>query len=167
MEIVDETGIGCSEAAVIEVVRKVLENEDVEGAVAIVCVDEDSMTELNGRYRGVYEPTDVLSFAYTGDSDWPQLPSPQVPREHAHADEGDGALTDLGEVIICPAVVRRYAEEDGREAGLQLGWSVVHGVLHLLGHDHDRDRGEMRRREQELLGELGPAMSALSSSGDA
>jgi len=162
IEIIDEVGTGCSEATVAEIVRAVLDAQVVEGAVAIVYVDEQAIAELNGRYRGEYEPTDVLSFSYGDDPDWPEWPSPEFSRDPGEADNGGGTTRDLGEVIICPAVVRRYAEEDGRDACLQLGWTIVHGVLHLLGGDHELDGGDMRRREQELLRELGPVVSALS-----
>ena len=70
------------------------------------------------------------------------------------SEEDFSACPLLGEVVICPALVRRYAAEAGTTSGYQLGWTVVHGMLHLLGYDHEQDRGEMRPREQVLLERL-------------
>jgi probable rRNA maturation factor len=161
--VVDEAGIGCSQDTVADLVRAVLDADGAQGSVTVVLVDESAIAELNGRYRGLDEPTDVLAFGYAhvgpGGPDWP-FPEPPV----ENGPVGGETTPDLGEVIVCPAVVRRYAEEDGCEAGRQLGWTIIHGVLHLLGYDHERDEGEMRRREQALLGDLGPVASALSLS---
>ena len=123
-----------------------LEAEGLSAPVVVSLVDERIIAGLNGRYRGVDGPTDVLSFRYADDSSaWPgeQDPSPG------------------GEVAVCPAVVHRYALKEKEDPGRQLGWTVVHGILHLAGYDHETDRGEMRRREQELLRELEPLLGAL------
>jgi len=107
-------------------------------------VDEPDITALNRDYRGLEEATDVLSFGEEDETgDWPR------------------SANDLGEVVVCPAIVARYALEDGRPANLQLGWTLVHGVLHLLGYDHESDEGEMRRREQALLETLTSFIAAL------
>ena len=91
-----------------------------DGHVAIEFVDERRISELNARYRGRAEPTDVLSFPVDG----------AAPVQ---------ATRELGDVIIC---VSHTA--DVREA-------IVHGMLHLLGMDHETDGGEMLERQRELL----------------
>jgi probable rRNA maturation factor len=91
-----------------------------DGHVAIEFVDARRISELNARYRGRAEPTDVLSFPVDGSA----------PLQ---------AARELGDVIICPEHT-----VDVREA-------IVHGVLHLLGMDHETDRGEMLERQRELL----------------
>jgi probable rRNA maturation factor len=91
-----------------------------EGHVAIEFVDERRITELNAQYRGLREPTDVLSFPIDGAEALP------VSRE-------------LGDVVICLGHTR-----DVREA-------IVHGVLHLVGMDHETDAGEMLALQHELL----------------
>ncbi|MCL5734022.1 MAG: rRNA maturation RNase YbeY [Actinobacteria bacterium] len=135
VEVLDRAGAGISEDAVRGVVHKVMEVEQVDGTITVVFVDEAVMGELNERYRGIHGPTDVLSFPETGDATrWP--------------------TDELGEIVICPAVVQRYAIEDQTLPARQLAWTIIHGVLHLLGYDHETDRGEMRRREQALLTEI-------------
>ena len=59
----------------------------------------------------------------------------------------------------------RYAAEEGREAIIQLGWTLIHGTLHLAGYDHETDQGEMREREQELLRRLDGRVQALVDRG--
>lgn len=151
VEIVDQTGLGQIEGPVSELAKAVLEMEGVQGAAVVAFVDEEAMIRLNGRYRGLEEATDVLAFRYADDeAGWPD-------RE---------ASSDLGEVIVCLAVVRRYADEERGAASRQLGWTLIHGVLHLVGYDHERDDGQMRGREQELLTRLGHLVEAISLRGD-
>jgi probable rRNA maturation factor len=73
------------------------------------------------------------------------------------------ACAALGELAVCPEVVRRYAAEEGREPGAALGWTLIHGALHLAGYDHETDQGEMRARERELLETLQPLVTALTA----
>ncbi len=155
VEVVDETGLGLPADGLAELVRAVLDREGAEGALVVALVEEQAIVALNCRDRGLPESTDVLSYcAEDDDTDWPG------------ASEGDDEPPDLGEVIVCPAVVSRYAEEGGCEASHQLAWTVIHGVLHVLGYDHEGDEGEMRLREQALLEELGPLARALSLPAD-
>jgi probable rRNA maturation factor len=93
-----------------------------DGHLAIEFVDADRITQLNGRFRGKRAPTDVLSFPLDG-------------REPL----GGPVERELGDVVICPAHTR-----DLREA-------IVHGVLHLVGFDHETDDGKMLTLQRELL----------------
>jgi probable rRNA maturation factor len=144
VEVVDHTGLVRDARAVVRLVEGVLGAEKTEGAVVVAFIDEKEMTELNGRYRGATGPTDVLSFPVDQSARWP------------------GEEEELGEVVVCPQVVLRYGREEGTDFGQQLGWTLVHGTLHLLGYDHEADRGEMRRRERELLSELKPLVEGLA-----
>jgi len=165
IEVVDRTGSEQARAPVIALVGAVLRAEKAGGAVTVAFVGEREMTELNGRFRGLSEPTDVLSFRYAdGDDEWPE--SPGAEPGAASADGEGQPAPDLGEVIVCTAVVDRYAREEGTCFGVQLAWTLVHGVLHLVGYDHEEDDGEMRRRERVLLEELGPLVHALAPSQD-
>jgi rRNA maturation RNase YbeY len=146
VEVVDQVGLTGGDQPIVELVKAVLQAEGVAGELVVALVDEKTITDLNRRYRGLEEPTDVLSFrALEGAADWPRT-------------LGDEAA---GELIVCPAVVARYALEDGRSANLQLSWTLIHGVLHLLGYDHEADQGEMRVREQALVDALGPLSRVL------
>ena len=150
VEVVDHVGMGRARGPVVEFAAAVLEAEHCVGGVVIAFVDEGSIRSLNERYRGLDEPTDVLSFRDADGEDW----------SSAGVDGGEPAI-DLGEVAVCPAVVRRYAAEENGDPRRQLAWTLIHGLLHLVGYDHETDDGEMRRREQELLEELRSLAEAL------
>jgi probable rRNA maturation factor len=165
VDVIDQTGWGQAQGPVIDLVEAVLNAEDVAGAVAVAFVDEATMAELNGRYRGLNEPTDVLSFNYAeDDAHWPGRLGPGPGAEGSVS--GDKSLVDLGEVVVCPAVVFRYSEDEGGDLGRQMAWTLMHGVLHLVGYDHEQDNGEMRRREQVLLEELDRLVRAVSLGAD-
>jgi rRNA maturation RNase YbeY len=161
VEVVDRTGLGLAQAPVIDLVEAVMAAEGVSGAVAIAFVDDQEMAGLSGRFRGPAEPTDVLTFRYADDdSEWLEG-AVREPGAGPGGLEG-GSASDLGEVIVCPAMVDRYAWDEGADFGAQLAWTLVHGVLHLVGYDHEKDDGEMRRRERVLLEELGRLVRAFS-----
>jgi len=112
-----------------------------EADVAIRVVDEEEGRSLNRQYRGKDHPTNVLSFP----ADRPEgLP------------EGV-KLPLLGDLVICAPVVEREAREQGKPLAAHYAHLTVHGVLHLLGWDHenDRDAGRMEQREREILARLG------------
>jgi probable rRNA maturation factor len=97
-----------------------------EGHLAIEFVDERRIAELNASFRKRREATDVLSFPIDG-------------RQRL----GSGEARELGDVVICP-----QHTSDVREA-------IVHGVLHLVGFDHEIDDGEMLALQRELLAAAG------------
>lgn len=152
VEVVDEAGLQVDHRAVKDIVEAVLEAEKVSGDVGVAFVDEGAITELNSRYRGQNEPTDVLAFDYGMDESWP-------------GGAGDGSPS--GEVVVCPQVVIRYAGEEGRDPGVQLAWTLIHGALHLAGYDHETDQGEMRELERRLLEKLDPLVRSFSLAPDA
>ena len=92
-----------------------------EGHLAIEFVDGERIAALNGEHRGRLGPTDVLSFPVD------------------EADVLDGVPRELGDVVICPAHT------------VDLYEAIVHGVLHLVGMDHEADAGEMLALQAELL----------------
>jgi probable rRNA maturation factor len=104
--------------------------------LSIALVDTEEMARLNEQYRGLTEPTDVLSF---GCDD--PCPTP-----------GDEPIT-LGDVVIAPAVAEAQAAELGHSVEHELDVLLVHGILHLLGYDHedDADADAMTSREAALL----------------
>jgi probable rRNA maturation factor len=165
VDVADATGLVAGHDTVRALVEAVLEAEGVSGEVSVAFVDESSIAELNRRYREVEGSTDVLAFDYAAEAEWPGRAehggeaADDGPAEDPSSAEG-GAVS--GEVVVCPQVVTRYAAEEGREAIVQLGWTLIHGTLHLAGHDHETDQGEMRDREQELLRRLGERVQALT-----
>ncbi len=107
-----------------------LPNQDTE--VSIVLSDDDFIQSLNKQWRGKDKPTNVLSFP----QDEPQL---------------------LGDVIVAFGTVKREAEEQGKLFESHVRHLIVHGILHLLGHDHENDEEaeEMESLEIEILHALG------------
>jgi probable rRNA maturation factor len=98
-----------------------------DGHVAVSFVDADEIAGLNLEHRGKEGPTDVLSFPVDGDG-------PVY---------GPPTLRELGDVVICP------------EHTVDLTEAVVHGVLHLVGMDHETDEGEMLVLQAELVAWMG------------
>jgi probable rRNA maturation factor len=116
------------------------------GELGVRVVGAAESRRLNARYRGRDKPTNVLSF--------PPSPLPQ-PVPGAPAARGDSR--PLGDLVICAQVVRSEAHQQGKL--LQAHWAhlVVHGALHLIGYDHEREAEarRMERREVAVLRRLG------------
>jgi probable rRNA maturation factor len=113
-----------------------------DGHVAVEFVDEARITELNAAHRGLARPTDVLSFPIDGIG--PLSGAGSSVQERPSEQQGGALLTrELGDVVICPEHT-----SDLREA-------IVHGMLHLLGMDHEADDGEMLALQRRLLERAG------------
>lgn len=119
-----------------------LEGRRARAALSIRIVDLEEGTALNGTYRGREGPTNVLSFPF-------ELP-PGV-------DTDDPIADLLGDLVICADVVRREAREQCKTAQAHWAHLVVHGVLHLLGHDHlnAEEAATMEGLEAAILETLG------------
>jgi probable rRNA maturation factor len=113
------------------------------GEVSVCLVADSEIARLNRQFRGKRGPTDVLSFPANGRAPL---------RRSAPASK---AARYLGDIAISPQTARRNARRLGRPLGGELRVLILHGVLHLLGHDHETDRGEMERLEHRLRGRLG------------
>lgn len=134
--------------------RKVLVARGVKGEteVSLLFVDEDAIAALNSQFLGKEGPTDVLSFPIE-DEPGPAGRSPDVGGNGPGGVPEQGALTLLGDVVICPTVAARNAVEHGVSFEDEVALLVVHGLLHLLGLDHE-DEAEAERMEaieQQLL----------------
>lgn len=110
--------------------------------LSLTCVDTARISELNEAYLGGEGPTDVLAFP---------IDSPD--------EVVDGVPGLLGDVVVCPAVAERQASEHGRTPGQEIDLLVVHGILHLLGHDHAEadERAEMFALTGSLLADFAAA----------
>jgi probable rRNA maturation factor len=125
-------------------------------SVTVCLVTNSAMARWNRAYRGKKGTTDVLSFpAYTG-RDGPK----QHGRYRAKRDRfSSPTLTAsyLGDIAIAPAVARRNARRFGRSFGEEMRILILHGMLHLMGYDHETDSGQMDRRERRMRRALGLA----------
>ena len=112
-----------------------LRDQGRAGELTLTFVDRADMADLNAEYLGHDGPTDVLSFPLDSD-------------------DAGGLPVLLGDVVICPAVAAAQASEHAGTLDDELALLVVHGVLHVLGHDHatDAEQVRMQARERELLG---------------
>jgi probable rRNA maturation factor len=147
----------------------VLAAEGVRGNVelSILFVDDVDIAALNEQFLGTAAPTDVLAFPIDAvDVDVMSSPtSGHSGPDRPPPDPSDQPLL-LGDVVVCPAVAERQAPEHAGTLDDELALLVVHGILHVLGHDHaDVDEATaMRGRERELLERLhwhGPAPAAF------
>ena len=147
-----------------------------DAELSILFVDEKAMAELNSRFLGKDGPTDVLAFpideeepAESGRSPDSGGTGPGMPSEP------EEMPVLLGDIVICPAVAHRNAAFHAGTYEDELAVLVVHGLLHLMGMDHqeDAEAEEMEARERELLsrhyGEVRPEAwaSREQASGDA
>ncbi len=137
-----------------ELTKKVLTARGVKGEteVSLLFVDEDAIAALNEQFLGKSGPTDVLSFPIEDDPG-PTGRSPDLGGSGPGAQPEEGALTLLGDVVICPSVAARNATEHEVTLDDEVALLVVHGLLHLLGMDHeiDAEAERMEALEQELL----------------
>jgi probable rRNA maturation factor len=127
--------------------RQVLAARGVKGEteVSLLFVDEDAIAALNEQFLGKAGPTDVLSFPIE-DEPVSSGRSPDFGGSGPGADPEEVALTLLGDVVVCPAVAARNAEEHEVSVDDEVALLVVHGLLHLLGMDHE-DEAEAERME--------------------
>ena len=95
------------------------------GSITVAVVPDARVRALNRQYRRKDQPTDVLSFASNGPG-------------------------FLGDVVIAAGVARRQAREAGHSLQTELRVLALHGLLHLLGYDHETDTGQMSRLERRL-----------------
>jgi probable rRNA maturation factor len=96
--------------------------------IELILTDNDEITQINREFRNIDKATDVLSF--------PSDPFPGAP---------------LGSIVISVEKVEKLAKELGHTQEDELSLLFIHGMLHLLGFDHETDNGEMRKREAELV----------------
>jgi probable rRNA maturation factor len=115
-----------------------------ECSLSILLTTDGRIRTLNRRWRSVDHATDVLSFP-------------------SHAPPGRGP--DLGDLAISLDTARRRAARAGRSVGAEVDRYLVHGLLHLAGHDHRKpaEAREMARAEDELLGRAGMVADALEA----
>lgn len=103
-----------------KIIAKTLKHEKAkDGVFSIVFVDEDTIRDLNRKYRNIDKVTDVLSFAFEDNQKIEY-----------------NKMRFLGEIYVCIPRMKNQANEYGHSEERELGFLVVHGLLHLLGYDH-------------------------------
>jgi probable rRNA maturation factor len=132
-------------------VRRELDLKQVQ--VTVCLVSDAEIAGMNQSFRKKYGPTDVLSFPAV------KLRKPKRSRRLfiSAVPVSSGSEESLGDIAIAPAVAKRNAKNHGRTLPAELKILILHGVLHLLGFDHEADRGEMDRTEKKLRRRLGLA----------
>lgn len=116
-------------------------------SLTVCLVSDAEIARWNRAYRGKPKPTDVLSFRADEDA-----------RNGGRNGRRTRAAKQpfyLGDIAIAPAVARRNARRFGRTFDDEMRILILHGMLHLMGYDHETDTGQMERREQRLRRELG------------
>jgi probable rRNA maturation factor len=145
--------------------RAVLEAEGVVGELTLTFIDRDEIAALNREHLGHDAPTDVLSFPLDAAAEAPGgagVPDRVFTSERrgsaafdaaAEAPGGAGVPVLLGDVVVCPEIAAAQASEHAGTLDDELALLVVHGVLHVLGHDHAEldEATTMRERERAHL----------------
>lgn len=149
-------------------------------SLTVALVSDPQMARWNARYRGKNRPTDVLSFPADGPVPLNSVQSTRgrhsqllasaarrKPFEKGNRSAGPSSTSStssnpspspyLGDIAIAPAVARRNALRFGRTFDQEMRILILHGVLHLMGYDHETDQGQMTRRENRLRRDLGLA----------
>jgi len=106
--------------------------------IELIVTNDTQMQEINAAQRGINKPTDVLSFPYE------EMP-----------------MSPLGSIVISQEFVEKRAKEFGHTIEDELSLLFLHGLLHLLGYDHEVDNGEMREKEHSIIERLGLPTSLI------
>lgn len=126
--------------AALEKIATSLSTREVE----LIITDNDSIAALNLEHRGKDKPTDVLSF----------------PLESFFPHQGIETMP-LGSIVISADLVKQKADEFGHSAEAELSLLFIHGLLHLMGFDHETDSGEMRKKEKATIEAFGLPSSLI------
>jgi probable rRNA maturation factor len=147
------------------------------GDVTVALVSDARMRTLNRSYRNKDYATDVLSFSAYAPSELRRDKPASAPSELRRDKPASAAperrrgtaptpapteSTYLGDIVIATGVAQRQADEVGHSVGAELKILALHGLLHLLGYDHETDSGEMARLEARLRRRAGLAEGLIS-----
>ena len=124
-------------------------------AVTICLVTKADIAKWNRAYRGKNRPTDVLSF--TPDEPPAKRRVPRLSRKRTSSKSNGNVSNYWGDIAIAPAIARQNARRFGRDLNDEIRILILHGILHLMGYDHETDNGQMDRREMRLRRQLGLA----------
>jgi probable rRNA maturation factor len=125
-------------------------------SLTVCLVTDAEIARWNRAYRGKSGPTDVLSFATIARKARQRRAKNSRVRkdEFVEAAAANHSAQYIGDIAIAPAVAKRNASRLGRTFDDEMRILILHGILHLMGYDHEADDGEMERRENKLRREL-------------
>ena len=145
--------------------------EDEPAQVSLMVADDATVRELNRKFRGLDEVTDVLSFSASHPGHWAGE-SPEPEDRFIRFDDSSplpfvlppGEPPPLGEVIVSFPQTKRQAQERNIPVGQELALLIVHGVLHLVGHDHmePEDTAQMQTKERAALAAVSQIEAKIS-----
>ena len=120
----NESGVEADELGLIELARFALDKLRIhpQAELSILLVDETTMADYHERFMDLPGPTDVMSFPMD------ELRAPE--------DDEEPPMGLLGDIVLCPQVTARQAPDNGRSVDGEAEYLLIHGLLHLLGHDH-------------------------------
>ena len=141
IEIANESGVGVEEIALVSVARYVLDRLGINplAELSVLLMDVEAMTELHVKWMDEPGPTDVMSF-----------PMDEL---RPGRDEQEPVEGVLGDIVMCPSVAARQAVGAGHATEEELLLLLTHGILHLLGYDHEQpdEEREMFELQRTLL----------------
>ncbi|MGC2530725.1 MAG: rRNA maturation RNase YbeY [Candidatus Acidiferrum sp.] len=163
-----QRGVRIARTALEAFLRRVQKELGVADLGVTVCfVSDGEIAGMNERFRKKSGPTDVLSFPAVNVGHGRTKRRKRIYTEGAENTEGTektrrrrgsrAAENYLGDIAIAPETARRYAKKNGRHLSDELRVLILHGVLHLMGYDHETDRGEMNRIELKMRRRFGLA----------
>jgi len=123
IELDNKTSLELNET-LLNTISQLFTNKEIE----LIITTEDEIQSINKEHRNINKSTDVLSFPYE------EMP-----------------MSPLGSIVISSSHVISKAKELGHPQGNELTLLFIHGLLHLLGYDHEVDNGEMRKEEENLI----------------
>ena len=132
MVIIPKPIAGLSKPALARFITRARRATGLSGTVNVLVTSNAEMKALNRRFRGTDKATDVLSF-------------PAAPDDNKNF---------AGDIAISAEIATQNARSLNHAPGVEVKILTLHGILHLCGYDHERDRGQMARREQKLRREL-------------
>jgi probable rRNA maturation factor len=166
IEVLNECAADVDELALVAVARHVLDRMGVSplAELSISLQDVTEMTRLHEQHMDLPGPTDVLAFPM---DELDLRGSRGVPQGSVQDEDDDGPPTLLGDVVLCPEVAARQAQEAGHSTLDELQLLTAHGVLHLLGFDHGtpEEHAEMFGLQGELLAGFGSGWGGQAADG--
>jgi probable rRNA maturation factor len=135
------------------------------GALTVCLVTPSAIARWNRAYRGKSRPTDVLSFPTDARNSKSGKERKLPKRKSGTRGQSSSAsfisstssTSYMGDIAIAPSIARTNARRFARTLDGEMRILILHGILHLMGYDHETDSGQMDRREQRLRAELGLA----------